>query len=385
MKKRVPDQGVVAVLAVLFILAMGAFLALSFNLGLLMKARGELQTAADSAALAAARDLNGSVAGLASGRLRASLFAGAHFVTGQPVTIDPTADVTYGFWHFGSCGGGGGACNPCAFGGGMCPAGFEPAPDPTGAAFGITAVQVTDGRDGIGGHNAPLAIVFNAFAGNGRPLEVTSRAVAVGPRGRVACALPLGLFDCAGGFVNGGELNCGGGEQSDPPMVLTSDNLAELTWVDFPGKPPGSPDQIVANPATCAGGEATPNFDTGPAAGRDVAAVEPVIDALLGFDEGGGQTGPCLLEQPRTVPVLRCGGGMVIGFVVVRTDSVAMTCADGTPMVLNTCAAVTDLPCAANGGPRAGPGDASITMHALCADPVGATGEPGGRKMYLVR
>src|SRR5687768_12384230 len=68
--RRERDRGVVAVLSVSFVVMLLAFLTLIINVGRLMRTKGDLQHAADSAALAAMEILDNKATGAAfSGRL----------------------------------------------------------------------------------------------------------------------------------------------------------------------------------------------------------------------------------------------------------------------------------------------------------------------------
>jgi putative Flp pilus-assembly TadE/G-like protein len=374
MEARVADRGAVAVLAVFFILVMGGFLALSFNLGLLMKARGELQGASDSAALAAAESLDGTAAGLRSGRRIARAFAAAHNVTGESVRIDRNADVHYGFWHF--------RAEPCVFGSGGCPQGFELSPDPNDNPFSITAVEVVNGRDNDRRHNRALRLVFGAFLDDQRSLTIRSQAVAVGRRGRVDCALPVGI--CADALLDDGELRCDGG----PPrrMVFSSENQEDLAWVnlldDSSPNPPTVRQQILHNQELCEAND----FQTGSFRYNNGNNLQPVIDAFLGFDQDD-QQGPCLIGQTRTSPVIECsrGGGnrrMVIGFVNVEIE--ALTCASGR--LIDSCPTAGRGNVCSSGGGRgggSGGGREAVSLRIACDSPVGPTGGPG-LKLRLV-
>jgi hypothetical protein len=351
---------VVAVLAVFFILAMGAFLALSFNIGLLFKSRGELQTAADSAALAAAEGLDGTAAGLDAGRVGARAYAAAHDVTGQAVQISEQADVRYGFWHFDD--------ERCTYSNRGCDRGFEEAPDPTSRPFSITAVMVGDGRDRDPNHNPPLPVIFGAFIARDRPFTITAQAVAVSRRARVDCALPIGLFECAEDFLTGGELRCNGAGELDTPLVFTGATFDQLPRVNLLGDGNPSADrvsaQILHNQADCA----EEDFDTGSFrfnTGGGRGGLRQVVEALLGFD-GDDHDGPCLLGATRTLPVVECRGRRgnrrtVVGFVEARIE--AITCPGGAPA---TCPTGAANPCGRSGGPGA-----ALTLRVLCADPAG--------------
>src|SRR5688572_23303996 len=125
-ERRERDRGVVSVLSVFFVLLLLTFLALVINVGRLMRARGDLQHAADSAALAAMEVLDnkpGAPPTIAPGRSAtdydvnsarsiqgmAVLMAQKHLVVsgaGQLPTVSTTYgddivadDFVAGFWH----------------------------------------------------------------------------------------------------------------------------------------------------------------------------------------------------------------------------------------------------------------------------------------------
>jgi hypothetical protein len=367
---RQADRGAVAVLAVFFILTMGAFLALSFNIGLIFKARGELQGAADAAALAAAGSLDGTAGGLFAGRVAARAFAAAHDVAGQPVALSEVDDVRYGFWHFDR--------ERCAYGNGTCRRGFERAPDPTGRPFAVTAVEVANGRDLDPNHNGPLPVIFGVFLQRDRPFTLGSSAVALGRRGRVDCALPIGVFECRDDLLTDGELRCNGAGELDAPVVFTGGNTDELVRVNlFSDATPSrgrTLARLLGNQEDCA----DTDFQTGSApiaTGGGDAFLRPLADALLGFDEDE-PAGSCLLGEKRTIPVVECRGRRgnqrtVVGFVNVRIE--AITCPNGTPAACGR-----TNPCGRGGGRE------SVSLRVLCDDPAGPTGGPG-LKLRLMR
>src|SRR4029079_998085 len=113
-ERRSADRGVVSVLSVFFVLLLLTFLAVAIHLGRLMRARGDLQHAADSAALAGvgsldnkasggppagrtAADFDGSSTssqGVALAQSQAYTVAGG---VGQRPTLAPATDLEYGF------------------------------------------------------------------------------------------------------------------------------------------------------------------------------------------------------------------------------------------------------------------------------------------------
>src|SRR5215213_7877134 len=118
--RRARDRGVVAVLSVFFVVLLLGLLALVINVGRLMRTRGDLQHAADSAALAAMESLDNKPTGGVPGRdnldyngsplsiqAMATRFAQKYQLGGGDVpTVDTTMggsivnnDFAVGFWH----------------------------------------------------------------------------------------------------------------------------------------------------------------------------------------------------------------------------------------------------------------------------------------------
>jgi hypothetical protein len=203
-ERRAADRGVVSVLSVFFVLLLLTFLAVSINLGRLLRTRGDLQHAADSAALAAVASLDVKPTGGAgigrtaddfdvnltkSPQAVAHAFAVAHGVAGgvgQHPTLQVATDVEFGYWHFR-------AGDACAFGPGMCGGGWEPAPAFAALTsnslqmFAVNAVTVRTHYD--------LPAYLDAFAGQGT-ISMTGRAIATTQRARVSCALPFAISVC---------------------------------------------------------------------------------------------------------------------------------------------------------------------------------------------
>jgi hypothetical protein len=170
------DRGAIAVLAALMLVVVGAFMALAVNVGLIMQAKGQLQNAADAAALAAAGSLDGTTAGLATARQMAARYTQPHQVTGEAVTIDPDMDVRFGRWDF---------VNQS----------FGEITD-LSRVFEIDAVRVVNGRDQSGTHNSPLQVFFSGWLGK-QSVDIGTHAVAVGRGGRTDnCPMPFVLPSC---------------------------------------------------------------------------------------------------------------------------------------------------------------------------------------------
>jgi len=191
-------------MSVFFVLLLLAFLALTINVGRLMRTRGDLQHAADSAALAAAENLDvkpaggppegrsssdfdlmlpGSAQNVA--KAHAEAFTVMDWAGQKPDINDPGTglpDVQFGFWHLKGA-------EPCIFSAGGCPAGWEAAPaTPTALQlFAINSVRTTT--------RFPVPPLLQRFAKVGTT-NLTARATALGRRTRVKCALPFALSVC---------------------------------------------------------------------------------------------------------------------------------------------------------------------------------------------
>src|SRR3954463_16713347 len=103
-RRRQSESGAVAVLAAFVLMTIRAFLALTLNVGHMMNARAQLQAAADAAALAGGRSLNGTAAGQARANISARRYAILHNLDTDAVAVDVNADndaggdVVSGYW-----------------------------------------------------------------------------------------------------------------------------------------------------------------------------------------------------------------------------------------------------------------------------------------------
>ncbi len=292
-RERRSERGAVAVTTLLLFTAVVGFFALSFNVGLLMKSRTELQNGSDSAALAGARSLNGLATGLTAARQSAYDYSMKHLTYDQPITIDTFgADLIFGRWHL--------HADECLYGssGRDC---FEslPVSDPRK----ITAVKILNGRDG-GSHNAPLDLTFGAFIG-ATTATVRSAAVAVGGgQATPDCALPLTVAECK--IVNPvtNQLNCG----PTAPLVFSNANSDGIGFINlyYPGDsqaPSGTFAADVINNRVCD----PSHYEIGPAKVQNGDDFGKVIDALRGVDNAGKVIGPCLIGQTLSWAVTDAG------------------------------------------------------------------------------
>jgi Flp pilus assembly protein TadG len=315
------ESGMVAVWVCLFIVPMLAVFAMALHMGMLMDTRTELQGAADSAALAAVRSLNGETSGLNAARAAAAKYSQAHTALGASVTIDQYgSDLEFGRWHFKAA--------DCTYGTGAdC---FEPVA--TTSPRDITSVRIRNGRDGQGQHTAAITLPFGAFAG-GKTATMTSMAVAVGGGASETCALPFGLANCKL-FDASNQLRC-----KDGPIRLkfTNNNEDGIAFVGFGGKTPNVPYVASTLRAGCAdseAGEAT--FQNGNAMNTQIT------DALVGAPQGN-QTYSCFIGEDKiqTFPVLKAdctdgnaqftGSHEVVGYVQVKILEVTDNKGDPQP------------------------------------------------------
>ena len=305
-----------AVTAAILLPVLLAFFAVAFNMGLLMDSRSQLQNGSDAAALAGARSLDGTAAGLLSARRSAYAYSMSHVAFDQAITIDAfDRDLTFGRWHL--------RTDECTFGsGGDC---FEPlaVTEPRK----ITAVRILNGRDG-GTHNGPLNLLFGAFLRQSTA-TVRSAAVAVGAGAAApACALPFAVAECS--LIDGaGAMKCGAGPQR---MVFTNAGVdavgfANLYYPDDTQAPSGTfvADTIrdrLCNPT---------NFRIGPAKLQNGNDFDKALDVLRGVDNKGNPAGSCLIGQTMAMPVTEAGcptnpifQGVteVVGFVQAKLTAV---------------------------------------------------------------
>ncbi|WP_248345661.1 pilus assembly protein TadG-related protein [Anaeromyxobacter paludicola] len=174
----------------LIIGGLAAFLALAINVGHLMEVRGQLQNAADAAALAGARELTGNETAPARARQLAKDFSKRHTSDRLNVQL-ADADITLGTM-------------------------VETAPGSDQWAFSalpdseykqISAVRVVASR-GAAATNSSVAVFMNKLLGAETTTGVSANAIGVvgGPCGQ--CSLPFALPDCRVRSPDGG-VNCG--------------------------------------------------------------------------------------------------------------------------------------------------------------------------------
>jgi uncharacterized membrane protein len=286
---RDPQAGAAGVTAMLFLLVMAGFLALSLSAGLLMDTRTQLQLGSDAAALAAAGRLNGTAQGLTNARTAAFRYSDEHFAYGQRLIIDPMSDVVFGRWHH--------TAGSCIATNGTC-VGFEDFPSgfATANAGRVTAVRVRNGRDG-GSHNPVVDLPFGAFMGT-PTAAVRSAAVATGPGlGSVDCALPIGVAVCkVRSSRSSDDLLC------TSPLSFSNDYNDSAGFIAFGGSPAnGDRAADFINAGGCAAGDIT----LGQVNVQNGTDFSKVIDALRGVGQGNRPgTNICLIGTEQVLPII---------------------------------------------------------------------------------
>ena len=201
------QRGVTAVLVAILVTVLGGFLALALNIGHFFSIRGELQNAVDSAALAGAKQLDGTVAQLQPALDAAASYASQHLTDSH---LQVTADqVELGHWAPPS--------QSCSTWGGVPsgqdgPLGYQFCRIDTrdaASALNITAVRVDAARaQGTTGGGA-VPVFMNGVLGASTTTNERTEAVAVsgGPCQTACPSAPLVIN--AGCLVANNALTCG--------------------------------------------------------------------------------------------------------------------------------------------------------------------------------
>ncbi len=208
------QRGATAVVVALLITMLAAFTALVVNVGHVMAVRAQLQNATDAAALAAARELDGTVSGLGASRVAAADFAARHLTDrGQQVIVDPGNDVELGHWD---------ETLPRSDA-------FTPVTETTTTALEqINAARVRAGREAA--RSNPVATFFQGlFSKGSTDVRAESIAVRGGPRSD-GCPIPIVFADCMVRRADG-TLKC------DDPLVFNSDGLDNIGFTNLIADP----------------------------------------------------------------------------------------------------------------------------------------------------
>ena len=197
-RRRQTEGGAIAVLAAVVVMVLCGFLALSLDLGHKMNAKAQVESAVDAAAVAGARSLNGTAAGIIAAHADAHEFAVRHLIDTTAVTIGANAgnaaggDIVAGFWD---------AASRTFYTDNQTFTLGDGAVQlsQTGTPQYYNALKVIGGADGASGHNDPLDVFFGSVIGLAKTLSVTSSTVAVGggPCDENNNVLPLMVPSCA--------------------------------------------------------------------------------------------------------------------------------------------------------------------------------------------
>lgn len=214
-------RGATAVIVAICLVMLCAFLALALNVGHLFSVKGELQNAADSAALAGAQDLDGTLVPITSTQsLVGAIPSGSDFAsrhaTDTATGVEVKAgDVEIGYWN-------------------VQTRLFTAYPTTVSADFAscrtlpcINAVRARSYRDP--NHSSSVPIAFGALLGK-LTSDVGAEAVAVtgGPCGMRCIGLPIVLPDCGVDPFFGPP--CVGGEYT---VLFKNDWTDTAAWADL--------------------------------------------------------------------------------------------------------------------------------------------------------
>jgi Flp pilus assembly protein TadG len=273
--------GVVAVWVAVAIIPMMLAMAMALNMGIVSATKTELQSASDSAALAAVRSLDGKSTGITAARSVASLYSEKHNAYGETIEIG-SADVTFGHWETVGC-----SSN--------CFTAMDPDDSETDLTE-INAVKVANGRESARGSavNFPFGGLFTV-----KSVNIKSTATAVGGgAGSADCPLPIALAKCKTVDADN-EFLCDDGPRR---LEFTSDTEDGIGFVNLYDDQASTPNND-ANIRVCNPGEIKDNANV-----ANGANFAPVIDAMLGKGSGGGT---CKIGSTETFPVVEvdCPGG----------------------------------------------------------------------------
>jgi Flp pilus assembly protein TadG len=194
------QEGAVAVIAAIMLVALMGVMALAFDVGNLYRVHTEEQSAVDSAALAGASALNGTPEGVHAAEDRAIRFGNEHVANGGDLTLG-ASNVVFGSWS--------------------AETGFQQLSNPKAMpnAQAVAAVQVYFESDVA----TPFASASGANAGQSK-VRAQATAAGGGPT-RIACGFPLVVPDCIDAV--GGDGKC------DSCLRASSANKDLMAWSAF--------------------------------------------------------------------------------------------------------------------------------------------------------
>ncbi len=323
--RRRKDRGATAVVVAILLVMLATFLALVMNVGHLVTVRAQLHNATDSAALAAARELNGTLDGLARAQTVAQDYASRHMtdsLDGQPqIVINRDTDVLFGHWY---------SSRPRD-------SAFEEITGTTPADLNwINAVLVKDGREASRGNDVST-IMAGLFSR--KTTDVTAESVAVmgGPCSE-GCAIPIAFAECA-------VCNPDGSLKCDEELVFNSEITDNVGFTNLTNDPTVSTDvlqRILRGECRSVDVDATITVRTG-------NQLNPLRDDFLALN----------LPREVSAPIVRLTGGCPAAFntagtpaEVVGFATFTLTGIDGPPSntlhITMKCTKVQDRP--ANAG-----------------------------------
>lgn len=182
---------IAAIVLILLVVLIGSG-AFVLDLGNAYRVRGEMQNAADAAAMAAAAQLDGQVNGINQALTSATdpaYLSNHQYEDGTQLAIDPESDVVFGTWTRGFL----------DEEDTWHPSAFTPNPhDPIEAEDlpYLNAVQVTMRRDGSSEDNPPVANMLASILGiPDTKVATTAVAIGLGP-GETYCGFPMVVSEC---------------------------------------------------------------------------------------------------------------------------------------------------------------------------------------------
>jgi hypothetical protein len=204
-KFKIHRSGVITVLAAVMLVILLAMIAFAVDLGYVALARTQLQTAADTTALAAAANVNQSQASMVA---TAQYFGSQQTVAGRPVQVNST-DILYGNWNASS----------------VPPAFTRSTPSTTPG----NAVQVTVWANQANGGQTPL--FFGRLLGVSGVNESASAVATMNPRD-IAFVIDLS-----------GSMN----DDTSPDSSTSSSSLMQTVYTEFNfGTYPGTSQKIAS-------------------------------------------------------------------------------------------------------------------------------------------
>jgi Flp pilus assembly protein TadG len=202
-QRRGQQRGSVAVLVAVTMVVLLGFASLVIDIGNLYRVRGQLQNAADSAALAGAQELDHTQDGIDRARDKAREYAAQHLANGTAVALADD-DIVFGHWNedqdtFTSLG---------------------PSPDNPGL---VNAVQILDRRDQTQGN--PVSHMLAPLLGI-QQSDLTALATAIAGGPDAECGFPMVVPDCAlHAAIDGGTC--------DYCMYFQDNNSDNAGWTSF--------------------------------------------------------------------------------------------------------------------------------------------------------